>query len=56
MVGEDYGEFDSGMVGTPKDVVIDDDEVAGDGVAFVVNGFRDTFRVDESDRKRASMD
>ena len=49
MVGEDYGEFDSGMVGTPKHVVIDDDEVAGDVVAFEVNGFRDTFIVAESD-------
>lgn len=40
-----YDEVDAGVIGAPKDVVIDDDEVAGNGVAFVDNVLVHTFLV-----------
>lgn len=46
---ESYDEVDAGVIGAPEDVVIDDDEVTGDGVTFVEYVLVDAFDVGYSD-------
>lgn len=47
-----YREIDAGMIGVPEDVVIDDDEVPRNGVAFVEDVLVDAFHVIYGDGER----
>ncbi len=45
-----YGEIDAGVIGAPEDVVVNDDEVSRNGVAFIEHVLVDALHVVNRDR------